>query len=83
MPFAKGHKVQPGKGPRRIKKLRPAINAMCKHCIFDPHGGGGSWREQVEACTSPGCPLFTVRPTTKTGRGGVAPTLTPLPSEAP
>ncbi len=41
--------------------LRGHINAMCIYCIFDPDGGGGSWRQQVEACTAPKCPLFNVR----------------------
>lgn len=43
--------------------LRGRINAFCIHCIFDPEGGGGSWRQQVEACTAPACPLYDVRPT--------------------
>jgi hypothetical protein len=42
--------------------LRGAINAMCKACIHDPHCGGGTWRQQVAACTSPGCPLYPHRP---------------------
>jgi hypothetical protein len=41
--------------------MRKAINAMCKGCIFDPVAGG-QWRQQVEACTSPECPLFELRP---------------------
>ena len=42
--------------------LRAAINAMCKACIYDPIGGRGTWRQQVEACTAPHCPLYAVRP---------------------
>ena len=42
--------------------LRSAINAKCKECIYDPVGGKGTWRQQVEACTSRSCPLFAVRP---------------------
>ena len=42
--------------------LRAAINAMCRACIYDPHSGLGPWRMQVEACTSPSCPLYAVRP---------------------
>jgi hypothetical protein len=38
-----------------------AINAKCKDCIFDPVGGG-SWRQQVERCTSTDCALFEHRP---------------------
>lgn len=45
--------------------LRAAINAKCKECIYDPMGGGGNWRQQVEACTSRSCPLFPVRPTSR------------------
>lgn len=44
------------------KSMRAAINAMCKYCIYDPLGGGGTWREQVEVCTSPECPLYDFRP---------------------
>ena len=42
--------------------LRAAINAKCKECIYDPIGGRGNWRQQVEACTSYRCPLYPVRP---------------------
>ena len=42
--------------------LRGKINAKCVECIFDPIGGGGTWRQQVEACTSMTCPLWVVRP---------------------
>jgi hypothetical protein len=42
--------------------LRDAINAKCKECIYDPIGGGGTWRQQVEACTARTCPLYPVRP---------------------
>jgi hypothetical protein len=40
---------------------RKAINAKCKDCIYDPVDGG-TWRQQVEACTSPDCALFQLRP---------------------
>jgi hypothetical protein len=49
--------------------LRGKVNAKCIDCIFDPHGGGGSWRQQVEACTSTTCPLYEVRPTSSTETG--------------
>lgn len=42
--------------------LRASINAMCKGCIYDPIGGKGTWRQQVEACTAKQCPLYPVRP---------------------
>ena len=45
--------------------LRGKINAKCIECIFDPDGGGGKWKQQVEACTSYNCPLYPVRPTSK------------------
>ena len=43
--------------------LRGKVNAKCIECIVDPDGGGGTWRQQVEACTAPTCPLYAVRPT--------------------
>lgn len=42
--------------------LRKAINDKCKECIYDPYGGNGTWRKQVEDCTSRTCPLWPVRP---------------------
>jgi hypothetical protein len=42
--------------------LRKAINNKCKECIYCPNSGGGSWRQQVAACTAKSCPLFNVRP---------------------
>lgn len=44
--------------------LRAAINAFCRQCLYDPHQPG-RWREQITACTSRGCPLYAVRPTSK------------------
>lgn len=41
--------------------LRAAIDAMCKNCIYDPISPG-TWREQVEGCSSSNCPLHAVRP---------------------
>jgi hypothetical protein len=29
--------------------MRKAINDKCKDCIYDPYGGGGNWRQQVQA----------------------------------
>ena len=49
--------------------LRKAINDHCKWCIYDEKSGLGTWRAQVEGCTSPNCSLFPVRPkTTKKNR---------------
>jgi hypothetical protein len=44
-----------------VRSLRGAINAFCKHCIYDPVQEG-NWRQQVTACTSKKCPLYPVRP---------------------
>jgi len=42
-----------------------AIHAMCVSCIYDPDAlGCGSWRKQVEDCTSTECPLYKFRPVT-------------------
>jgi len=45
-----------------MKSRKEAINAMCRECIYDPVGGIGNWRQQVEACSCPKCPLFDLRP---------------------
>jgi hypothetical protein len=41
--------------------LRAAINRLCRQCLYDPHAAG-TWRQQVEACTSSDCALYPVRP---------------------
>lgn len=46
----------------RQSGLRAAIDRKCRECIYDPVGGCGSWRQQVAACSSSGCPLYPVRP---------------------
>jgi len=43
-------------------RLRPAVNAFCKDCIYDRNAGFGSWRKQVSNCRAFSCPLFNVRP---------------------
>lgn len=40
--------------------LRGKIDAKCIDCIYDPLAQG-KWREQVSNCTSPECPLYSVR----------------------
>jgi hypothetical protein len=52
------------------RSLRAAVNAKCRSCIYDPGSGNGTWREQVEACTSSNCPLHPFRPISgaKTGK---------------
>jgi hypothetical protein len=47
---------------KKSNSLRKAINDKCRHCIYDPHSGSGTWRQQVSACTSKQCPLYPVRP---------------------
>jgi hypothetical protein len=42
--------------------LRIAIDSHCADCIYDPIQVG-TWRQQVEKCTSPKCALYCVRPT--------------------
>jgi len=61
----------------KTPSLRAAINAMCKQCIYDPKGGEGTWRQQVEACPATTCPLYPVRPVSRPKKpsketGGVA-----------
>jgi len=43
-----------------------AIQAMCCECIFDQFQEG-TWRKQVEECTSTQCPLYKFRPCTISG----------------
>ena len=40
--------------------LRGKIDAKCCECIFDPYQDG-TWRKQVQDCTSTTCPLYEVR----------------------
>jgi hypothetical protein len=44
------------------KGLRRFVNQKCRECLYDPAPGNGTWRQQVEACTSNLCALFPVRP---------------------
>lgn len=48
--------------------LRSAINAYCKSCTYDPKAHGGTWRQQVEACTVTACPLWAVRPRSESAK---------------
>lgn len=51
------------------KGRKAAIDAMCCNCIYDPIvAGHGSWRKQVEDCTSYTCPLYTYRPVSSGGQ---------------
>ena len=49
--------------------MRGAINAKCRECIYDPIGGTGTWRAQVEACTVHDCSLYPLRPVSRSERG--------------
>ena len=46
---------------------RNAVNEKCKDCIYDEYGEG-TWKAQVEACSMPDCPLYTIRPVTAATR---------------
>lgn len=49
-------------------KFRQAINDQCRECIYDERGYG-TWRQQIEECTSKSCSLYSVRPiTTETNK---------------
>jgi len=52
--------------------LRGRINAFCAHCIYDPIAGNGTWREQIEKCTSYDCPLYEVRPHKRGGKAQIS-----------
>jgi hypothetical protein len=58
----------------KVKKseLKKAINAMCKHCIYD-ETSVGTWRKQVEGCTAPQCPLFAYRANSSYKGDGLTP----------
>ena len=43
------------------RSMRSAINDFCRGCIYDSLAGG-TWRQQVEACTMPDCALYQYRP---------------------
>jgi hypothetical protein len=60
--------------------LRKAINNKCKECIYDPYEPG-TWRMQVEGCTSLHCPLYPVRPIAYIGKKEVDDDTAKLPSE--
>jgi hypothetical protein len=45
--------------------LRRAIDRMCRDCCHDPKSGLGTWRQQTEACGITRCPLWPVRPVSK------------------
>lgn len=44
-------------------KFRQRVNDKCKDCTYDEFAPG-TWRKQVENCTSVDCALHGVRPLT-------------------
>ena len=65
-------------GPR---SLRAAIDAKCKSCIYDPLAGG-TWREQVQGCSSADCPLHPFRPISRPKTRGDAALASPVRRQA-
>ena len=47
---------------RSQPSYKKAVVEKCKECIYDPLGSNGTWRKQVDNCTSYSCPLYPVRP---------------------
>jgi hypothetical protein len=68
-PEVRCDRERPSNRSKKARKisLRNSINRFCRECLYDPRERG-SWRQQVEACTSPECPLFPVRPRSKARR---------------
>lgn len=51
---------------KKRKSMRAAINAYCKDCTYDDEfKGGGTWREQTQACTITKCALWEFRPVSR------------------
>ena len=44
--------------------LRGKIDAHCISCVYE-RSNGGTWRQQVEQCCVPSCPLYSVRAMSK------------------
>jgi hypothetical protein len=51
------------KKTRKRPSLKAAVENMCKQCIYDT-SADGTWRQQVENCSSTECALYDVRPMT-------------------
>lgn len=53
-----------GVSHKELPSRRTAVNAHCKACIYDEGdvNAKGSWRQQVAACKSTECALYSVRP---------------------
>ena len=55
---------------RKKRSRKQAIEAFCKHCIYDPTWDG-TWRQQTEACEVDDCPLYEFRPMSRTNTSDV------------
>jgi len=66
MTLREGHRLEVIHREASKAGLRGKINAKCCECIYDPYEAG-TWRYQVAICTSKGCPLYQVRPTSNKG----------------
>ena len=52
---------------RKKRSRKQAIEEKCKECSYDPEDkGAGTWRQQIEACVMPDCPLYEFRPLSRT-----------------
>lgn len=47
--------------------LRGKVDAKCMECIYDPYSNG-TWRNQVEECSSYTCPLYSIRTKSNTNQ---------------
>lgn len=47
--------------------FRAGVDKLCRQCIYGSHPGNGTWRAQVEACTSYSCAVYHLRPVTQGG----------------
>jgi hypothetical protein len=56
---------------RKKRSRKQAIEAFCKHCIYDPTWDG-TWRQQTEACEKDDCQLYPFRPMSRTTTTDVA-----------
>ena len=43
------------------------VIAKCIDCSYDPLDKG-NWRQQVERCGCPDCPLYSIRPVSRGGK---------------
>lgn len=70
VPTEESNVVEPHKQAQKVIKKRnvlsraKAVNQHCKDCSYDPLNGG-TWRQQVEACSVTKCALYPIRPTSR------------------